>query len=48
MNRIIVQGAMSHASEAEITKLLRRPPVRNFFRRVYRTLCIQREATGMW
>jgi hypothetical protein len=47
MNRIIIQGAMSHASGAEITKLLRRPPVPNFLRRErYQTLSNRREATG--
>jgi hypothetical protein len=44
---IIIQGATSHASGAEITKLLRRPPVPIFLRRErYRTLGNRREATG--
>jgi len=44
---IIIQGATSHASGAEITKLLSRPPVPVFLRRErYRTLGNRREATG--
>ena len=44
---IIIQGAMSHASGAEITKLLRRPPVPNFLRRERTELsATEGEATG--